>query len=207
MQAKMLLLPGELETIFGPGQASLQAPDLGGIEFGAVRKRLCYFLFRSLGPLDVDFPRALERIGQYGRPTGINFGKAAAYRHSFGLPGPHVTKAAGNQVGDELGVTGKHSQLTFRAGDYQRLYFVLVDALVRREQSQHERLGHNVLPSGRHLAGLLLGVFNGTHHVEGLLGQMIQLTVQDLAEARDGILQFDVYTGSPGEGLGHVERL
>jgi hypothetical protein len=44
-------------------------------------------------------------------------------------------------------------------------------------------------------------------HVEGLLGQLVVLAVEDLAEAADRVLELHVLAGRAGELLGDEERL
>src|SRR4029079_2156198 len=44
-------------------------------------------------------------------------------------------------------------------------------------------------------------------HEEGLLGEMVVLALEDLAEAADGFLELDVRAGAAGELLRHEERL
>src|SRR5438552_7072240 len=64
-------------------------------------------------------------------------------------------------------------------------------------------------------SGVLLGeLFGaGAHvvqaplHVEGLLGQVVALALDDLLEAGDGVLDLDVLAWRAREGLGHEERL
>src|SRR6202171_3760554 len=48
---------------------------------------------------------------------------------------------------------------------------------------------------------------DGAHHVEGLLGQVVVLAFEDLAEAADRLFQRHVLPGPVGEDLGHEERL
>ena len=54
---------------------------------------------------------------------------------------------------------------------------------------------------------LLLRLLDAAHHVEGLLGQVVVLAVDDLLEAADGVRELDVAPGRAGELLGHEERL
>src|SRR5690625_3837588 len=54
---------------------------------------------------------------------------------------------------------------------------------------------------------LLQRLFDGTHHVEGLLGQIIVIAVQNALEAGDGVAQGHVLARGTGEHLGHVEGL
>src|SRR5690554_768334 len=58
-----------------------------------------------------------------------------------------------------------------------------------------------------HLVGFLDGLVDGADHVEGLLGQLVILAVEDALEAADGVLEGHVLAGRPGEHLGHEERL
>src|SRR5438094_3850449 len=61
--------------------------------------------------------------------------------------------------------------------------------------------------SGRHLTRLLARVVDRAHHVEGLLGQVVVLALDDLAEAADGLRERHVDALVAGELLGHVEGL
>src|SRR5262245_24626155 len=62
-------------------------------------------------------------------------------------------------------------------------------------------------PSGGELPGLLDDVLDRAHHVEGLLGQVVVLALDDLAEAADGLGQRNVDALESRELLGDVERL
>src|SRR5258707_8344456 len=59
----------------------------------------------------------------------------------------------------------------------------------------------------RQLLALLDGFFDGSHHVEGLLRQLIVLAVADGAEALDGVGKVDELARRAGEDFGDVERL
>src|SRR5919202_326152 len=59
----------------------------------------------------------------------------------------------------------------------------------------------------RLLACLRNGVVDRADHVEGLLGQVVVLAVEDLGEAADRVLELDVLPGLAGERLGHEHRL
>src|SRR3990172_4315222 len=54
---------------------------------------------------------------------------------------------------------------------------------------------------------LLAGFFDGAHHVEGLLREVVPLAVEDLAEAADGVFDGDVAALAAGEDLGDEHRL
>src|SRR5438128_10625932 len=58
-----------------------------------------------------------------------------------------------------------------------------------------------------HLLGLLDDVLDGAHEVEGLLGQVVELAVDDHLEAADGVGEGHVLAGDARELLGHVEGL
>ena len=58
-----------------------------------------------------------------------------------------------------------------------------------------------------HLAALLHGLVDRADHVERLLGEVVVLAVQDLAEAVDRVLELDVLAGRAGELLGDEVRL
>src|SRR5207245_6800594 len=51
------------------------------------------------------------------------------------------------------------------------------------------------------------GFIDGADHVEGLLRQVVVLSVEDFAEAADGLLQRHVLSGPVGKHLGDEERL
>src|SRR3954451_18548658 len=57
------------------------------------------------------------------------------------------------------------------------------------------------------LRGALADFVDRACQEEGLLGQVVDLAVQDLLEARDGVLDGDVLAAPAGEDLGHEERL
>src|SRR5690349_22931977 len=57
------------------------------------------------------------------------------------------------------------------------------------------------------LLRLGLGLFDVADHVEGLLGQIVERTRQDLLEAVDGLLQGHVLAGEARELGCHEERL
>src|SRR4051794_17147358 len=61
--------------------------------------------------------------------------------------------------------------------------------------------------AARHLLGALDGALDRADHVEGLLGQVVVLAVEDLDEAADGVLELHVLTGRAGELLGDEVRL
>src|SRR6266581_1514834 len=54
---------------------------------------------------------------------------------------------------------------------------------------------------------LLEDLLDRPHHVEGLLGDLVQLAGHDHLEAADGVLQGDVLARDAGELLGHVKGL
>ena len=60
---------------------------------------------------------------------------------------------------------------------------------------------------GGQLGRGLLHLIDVTRHVEGCLGQVIELTGQNLLETTDGILELHETTGTAREDLGDVERL
>src|SRR6516225_6825195 len=73
-------------------------------------------------------------------------------------------------------------------------------------------LAFRLSPSGlRRLLLELLGprahVVDDALHVERLFGEVVALAVDDLLEARDGVLDLDVLAGRAGERLGDEERL
>src|SRR2546428_1443623 len=51
------------------------------------------------------------------------------------------------------------------------------------------------------------GLIDGAHHVERLLGKVVVLAIEDLAEAADRLLQGHIFPWSVGEHFGHEERL
>src|SRR5439155_25618561 len=53
----------------------------------------------------------------------------------------------------------------------------------------------------------LNGLVDRAHHVEGLLGEVVVLAVEDFTEAADRFLQGHVFPGPVGEHLGNEERL
>src|SRR4051812_12704300 len=55
--------------------------------------------------------------------------------------------------------------------------------------------------------GVLADVVDGAGEEEGLLGQRVDLALEDLLEARDGVLDRDVGARPTGEHLGDRERL
>src|SRR3970040_766514 len=57
------------------------------------------------------------------------------------------------------------------------------------------------------LGGLGLGVLASPHHVEGLLGVLVHVTVEDSLEGGDGLLQGGVHPRLTGELLGNEHRL
>ncbi len=63
--------------------------------------------------------------------------------------------------------------------------------------------------SGRHtqLARLLDHLIHPADHVEGLLGDVIELPIHDHLEAADGLLERHVFAGLAGEHFGHEEGL
>src|ERR1700678_4322817 len=63
------------------------------------------------------------------------------------------------------------------------------------------------LALGRELLTLLLGLGDVADHVERLLGQMIELAVDDLFEAVDRVLERDVLAGRARELRRDEERL
>src|ERR671930_361961 len=71
----------------------------------------------------------------------------------------------------------------------------------------------NAGPSGvtsetsKRLLGLLDRLLDRADHVEGLLGQVVVLAVEDLAEALDRVLELHVLAGGAGELLGDEVRL
>src|SRR5437870_4861095 len=58
-----------------------------------------------------------------------------------------------------------------------------------------------------HLVGLLLGFFDGTDHVERLLGEVVPLAFKDFFEATDGVLDADVAALAAGEDFGDEHGL
>src|SRR5689334_11541362 len=58
-----------------------------------------------------------------------------------------------------------------------------------------------------HLLGSLQNFINAALHVEGLLGDVIVLTVDDLLEAAHGVRDLHVASLDAGELFGDVERL
>ena len=58
-----------------------------------------------------------------------------------------------------------------------------------------------------HSGGLGLDLIDVTNHVKGTLGELIMLTVDDLLETLDGVLETDELTGGTGEDLSDVEGL
>lgn len=60
---------------------------------------------------------------------------------------------------------------------------------------------------GSQLLGLGNSVLDATNHVESVLGQVVVLTVQDLLEGSDGLLQSHQLTGDTSENLGDSEWL
>src|SRR6267142_2687002 len=63
------------------------------------------------------------------------------------------------------------------------------------------------LAARRELLGLLHRLADVADHVEGLLGQLVVLAVDDFTEALHGVRELDVSTGLSGELLGDGERL
>src|SRR5450432_1030727 len=63
------------------------------------------------------------------------------------------------------------------------------------------------LSLGRQLRALLLGLGDVADHVEGLLGQVVELALDDLLEAVDRLLEGDVLALGPREAGGDEERL
>src|ERR1700722_18723918 len=57
------------------------------------------------------------------------------------------------------------------------------------------------------LLRLLLGLGDVADHVEGLLGEVVELALDDLLEAVDRLLEGDVLALGARERLGHEERL
>lgn len=57
-----------------------------------------------------------------------------------------------------------------------------------------------------HALGLLLHSVNVSNHVKGGLGDVVVLALEDLLEARDGVLKRDELALHTGEDLGHSER-
>src|SRR5207302_1944848 len=55
--------------------------------------------------------------------------------------------------------------------------------------------------------GCLDGLIDGAHHVKGLLGKVVVLAIEDLAETADRLLQGHIFPWSVGEHFGHEERL
>src|SRR6185312_6755782 len=58
-----------------------------------------------------------------------------------------------------------------------------------------------------HLSGLCAGLVDGAHHVEGLLRQIVVLTLEDLLEAADRLTSGYVLSFAAREPLGDTERL
>src|SRR2546425_7629580 len=63
------------------------------------------------------------------------------------------------------------------------------------------------LRARRQLLRLVHRLADVADHVEGLLGQLVMLAVDDLPEALDGVRELDVAPRRTGELLGHEERL
>src|SRR5512134_1026919 len=63
------------------------------------------------------------------------------------------------------------------------------------------------LRRGEQLLALLDRLLDGPDHVEGLLGEVVVLPVDDLLERPDRVLEADVFPRDPGELLGDEERL
>src|SRR3989442_1967036 len=61
--------------------------------------------------------------------------------------------------------------------------------------------------SARQRLRLLHGLVDVADHVEGLLGQIVVLAVQELLEGADGVVDLHVLALEAGELLGHVEGL
>merc|ERR1740117_1846250 len=60
---------------------------------------------------------------------------------------------------------------------------------------------------GRHGRGLLDDLLDGADHVEGGLGQVVVLALEQALEAGDGLLERDELARLAREDLGHVEGL
>src|SRR5918997_3859226 len=60
---------------------------------------------------------------------------------------------------------------------------------------------------GSQALGLLDGFLDGADHVEGGLGKVIVLAVDQTLEALDGVFKRDELAGRTGEDVRHVERL
>src|SRR4029077_13365700 len=58
-----------------------------------------------------------------------------------------------------------------------------------------------------HLLTLLPSLLDRAHHVEVLLGEVVVLALEDLAEAAHRVLDLHVFALTPGETLRDAERL
>ena len=104
-------------------------------------------------------------------------------------------------------IAGKHDELPEQA-------FYLV-GLARHDESgrgrhlQPEPVRHRRRPRPllAQALGLLHGLVDSADHVEGLLGQLVVLALDDLVEPADGLGERDVLPGRAGERLGDEEGL
>jgi hypothetical protein len=99
---------------------------------------------------------------------------------------------ARHQRGDEVGVKGQHAKLTEGADRGNLLDSAVEEDTGRGDELELEGIGHREAPAlarfaARETLGLGAGVVDRADEIEGLLGQVIALAVEDLLEAADGL--------------------
>ena len=137
--------------------------------------------------------------------------EAAADRHVALFIAPDHTNLARLEHGQQGRVVWQYGQLALDSGRHKDVYILRVhhplcchDLQVHRG---HRRPSAECLPFRLHAIGFLDCLFDGAHHVEGLLRQFVVLAVQDFLEAFHGVLDGHVAALLAGELLGYEEWL
>src|ERR1019366_615877 len=146
-------------------------------------------------------------VGEDDELVGARLGEAGADGAAGGLVALPVRDEPRSQCCEERQVAGEHAEL---AVDARSRHFVDArreGATARRDDLELDLVSHGRLVLAHELLALLLGLGDVADHVERLLGELVELALDDLFEAVDRLLEWDVLAVGASEPGGHEERL
>jgi hypothetical protein len=216
-------MAGGFQTTDGPAQIIAGFLNFG-VRLGVCPQVFFHTLPLSLRPLDIDIFRPLRNFCQHDYAARKDLGEPPMDGHVTLFTVLPVLERSSLKFSQERGVAGKDTQITFFPGDGNLVHFLLSNLAVRSDNLQLDNcgkhVGHSVTvrrnPDLENPAGCLLclqplrffkRLLDGPDHIEGLLGDLIVFTFNDLLEPADSIFQFDVPALQAGELLGHKEGL
>ena len=139
-----------------------------------------------------------SRVGQDGDEMRLNLEHTAG-DEVVGLLAAGLlldTDFARLEAGNKRGMAGRDTELTHDARCIDHLGKSRMDLPLCADDVDMNSHSHCLLPlvsvSAFHLLGFLDSLVDGAAHVEGLLGQVVVLTLDDCLEVGDGVLEADI---------------